>query len=192
MSSATLAMNPAPDPASPPPDTPSDTPMSCGSEHLVQTHLRAVWRFARLLGCRPDEADDLTQETFVVALQKGVGDRDERETAAFLRHTVRHLWLRGNERRNRRARLLATAAETVFERVCGAGPNDNGDRRVEALRECVDGLEGRPRQIVRLFYGEGRSRQDVAQRLGLQENGVKTALQRARAALRDCVWRKLS
>ena len=45
---------------------------------------------------------------------------------------------------------------------------------------------------VRLFYGEGRSRAEVAGAVGMRENGVKTALQRIRAALHTCIERKTS
>lgn len=158
-------------------------------EQLVRRHLRQVWRFLRLLGCEPEEADDLTQETFVVALSKGTGDRDARQVAAFLRRTARHLFLRSREQRGRRARLLAAAAERLFERACG---DDGADAGVAALRDCVAELGERPRRIVRLFYGEGRSRAAVAAALDMQETGVKTALQRLRDSLRECMRRKMT
>ena len=183
MTAATIYMVQPPDQAPPPPDSPH--------RQLLQTHLRTVWRFVRMLGCDPDAADDLTQETFVVALQKGLGDRAPHEVAAFLRRTARHLWLREHERTNRRARLLAAAAETVFRPAAGDDDSRTGDQRVHALRACIRELGDRSRQLIRWFYGEGQSRAEIAARLGLQENGVKTALQRTRATLRECLGRKI-
>jgi RNA polymerase sigma-70 factor (ECF subfamily) len=158
-------------------------------EQLVRQHLRLVWRFLRLLGCAPEEADDLTQETFVVTLQKGTGDRNTHEVAAFLRRTARHLFLRSREKSNRREALLAAAAEGMWARVHG---DDDGGRTVAALRQCTAELGERSRQVVRLFYGESRSRTEIAAILGMQETGVKTALQRIRGALRECLQRKMS
>lgn len=158
-------------------------------ERIVHAHLRGVWRHLRTLGCPAFEADDLAQETFVVAFEKGLGDRNEHETAAFLRATARHLWLRSRSKQNRRAELLAAAAEDLWARLCR---DDSGDRALLALRECVHGLGDRARRLVHLFYGEERSRTEVAAALGMQENGVKTALQRVRQALRECVQERLS
>ncbi|MCK5943783.1 MAG: sigma-70 family RNA polymerase sigma factor, partial [Planctomycetes bacterium] len=155
-------------------------------EQLVRRHVRGVWRFLRVLGCAPDEADDLTQEAFLVALRKGTGDRGERQVAAFLRQTARHLFLRSRRLRGRRAERHAALVEEVFAAACG---DDGGDARVEALRGCVEQLPERSRSLVRMFYGEERSREDVARALGMKETGVKTALQRLRRSLRECLQR---
>lgn len=174
----------------PSPTAPSPIPPPrAAADQLVRAHLRGVWRFLRLLGCAPFEADDLTQETFVVALQKDLGDRSSLQVASFLRRTARHLFLRSREQRDRRAELLADVAERVFAAACG---DDGGDRRVDALRTCLQELGERPRRIVRMFYGERRSRQDIAAELAMQEAGVKTALQRLRDALKQCMQRRMS
>ncbi len=62
---------------------------------------------------------------------------------------------------------------------------------LEALGRCREKLEGRRSRAVSLFYGERLSRAEVASRLHMKENGVKTMLQRIRADLRNCVDREL-
>lgn len=156
----------------------------------MHQQVRGLWRFLRLLGCSPDEADDLTQEAFLVALRKGTGDRDEHEVAAFLRATARHLFLRSRRLHGRRAERHAALVEDVFARTCG-GDGDGGDARLDALRACVEQLAGRSRSLIRLFYGEQRSRAEVAAALGIRETGVKTALQRVRHSLRECLQRSM-
>ncbi|MCR9248705.1 MAG: sigma-70 family RNA polymerase sigma factor [bacterium] len=174
--------------------TPAGTPpdREAAQERLVQRHVRDVWRFLRLLGCAADEADELTQDSFVVALQKGTGDRNPHEVAAFLRRTARHLFLRTRQRDHRRAQLLAQRTERLLDRAAAEQGASNGDAKVAALRQCLAELSERPRRIVELFYAEQRSRRDIATTLGLQETGVKTALQRIRTTLRDCLTRKMS
>lgn len=167
---------------------PHQKPDLAERERLVRTHLRGIWRHLRTLGCPAFEADDLVQETFVVAFEKGLGDRDQHETAAFLRKTARHLWLRSRSKQGRRAELLAAAAEELWARLCR---DDSGDDAGAALRDCIQGLGDRARRLVTLFYGEQRSRAEVAAALGMQETGVKTALQRVRSVLRECVQEKL-
>lgn len=37
---------------------------------LVRAHMPTIWRFLRRLGCSPEDADDATQEVFVIAVGK--------------------------------------------------------------------------------------------------------------------------
>ena len=53
----------------------------------------AVWRYLRMLGASADEADDLAQDTLLVALQGGLPAEPER-ARALLRGIARNLWLR--------------------------------------------------------------------------------------------------
>ena len=153
-------------------------------ESVVRQHQAGVWRYLRLLGCTADAADDLTQETFLVLLRRGFERRGDPETWSFLRQTARHLHLRrvcGNGRRTRE--LRADLVDEVWAEMA----DEAGDAWIEALRTCVDRLDGRPQEVVRLFYREGYGRADVARRLAMKETGVKTLLQRTRAVLRDCI-----
>lgn len=156
---------------------------------LVRRHQHGVWRFLRLLGCRPADAEELAADAFVVAHQKGFVARSDAETAAFLRQTARFLWLRRQRRDRRDAERFAAAAELLWQRQCAA---DEGEAFVQALRECVAQLDGRPAEAVRLCYGDGLPQSEAAARLGLLPNGLKTLLQRLRAALRRCIERRLS
>lgn len=158
-------------------------------EALVRQHLLAVWRYLRMHGASPHEADDLAQEAFVIALQKGAAELDPAATATFLRRTARFLFLR--LRRSRGAALLADAVDLLWARD---GEADGGDGLVAALRHCVAALTPRARRAVELSYGLGAdqpaSRVRVATELGMTENGVKTLLQRGREQLRQCLRRK--
>ena len=63
---------------------------------------------------------------------------------------------------------------------------------VEALRKCLDRLTDRQRRAIDLRYAEKRSRAEMARQLDMTENGVKSLLRRIRAALGDCVQRRLN
>lgn len=80
-------------------------------EAAVHQHLVGVWRYLRMLGCPPDQADDLTQEAFVTALDKGAISRDPAALGSFLRQTARFLFLR-SLRRPRAAETLADAPQS--------------------------------------------------------------------------------
>ena len=87
---------------------------------------------ARMLGCTPDLADDLTQESFAIALTKGATDRDPPATAAFLRQTARFLYLR-TLARTREVETIADAATELndedLDDAAGGRRNRTGAHR---------------------------------------------------------------
>jgi RNA polymerase sigma-70 factor, ECF subfamily len=149
-------------------------------------HLPMLRRYLQTLGVRPDRVDDLVQETLVVALQKQIEDRGAWAAAAWLRGVARNLLLR--ERRSAAQRREVELADEVWNEQCGDG---DGGELVEALRECVRQLPARSRALLQQAYGEGGGRVELGRAFGLVADGVKTALRRLRAALKDCMHRRL-
>lgn len=157
-------------------------------ETIVTRHQVGIWRYLRALGADPALAEDLLQDCLVIALRRGVQDRGDAAVATFLRATARHLLLRRRRDEGRRAAILLELADRMWEQDCGG---DDGEHWLAALRACLAQLDGRPRQVVRLFYGEGRDRAATARALGMREAGVKTLLQRVRQVLRRCVHERI-
>src|SRR5262245_32697937 len=170
-------------PAAPPAAAPAAAP-------VIARHLRGVWRYLRMLGATPETADDLTQESFVVALQRGVLGLDAPALATFLRRTARFLFLR-HLRDREEPDELADAVDELWQHDCAA---DDGDGLLAALRTCVETLTSRAREAVARSYGLGtdepKRRDEIARELGMQPNGVKTLLQRVRQQLRACIERR--
>jgi RNA polymerase sigma-70 factor (ECF subfamily) len=67
---------------------------------------------------------------------------------------------------------------------------DASDGRVQQLRDLVELLLERARQVLRLYYFEDRSLSEVASMLGCPEGSVKTNLFRARATLAALLERR--
>lgn len=156
-------------------------------EAWVRRHQTAVWRFLRALGCPLHEADDLTQDTFLLALDRRQHERDDASAAAFLRQTAKHLWLHRRRDDQRRAQQLLAAAEQLWQRDCA---HDDGAGWLETLELCLQSLASRSRRALELFYGEQKTRAELAAELGIGEHGARTLLQRVRAFLKDCVNRR--
>lgn len=169
------------------PDAPRMTSPAIDLAALVRRHQLGLWRYLRALGAPPELAEDVLQDTFLVAMRRLRDDRGDAAAVAFLRHTARHLYLRRRRDQGRRETLLAEAAELWWADACA---HDDGDGWLAALRECVAALDGRAREVVQRFYGDGLARDEVAAAMGMKETGVKTLLQRVRAVLRDCIERK--
>lgn len=156
----------------------------------MRRHIAAVWRYLRMHGAGPEEADDLTQETFVTAFARNAEQFDPAAAAVFLRRTARFTFLH-HLRRRARDPELADAVDELWDRDAA---HDGGDGLLEQLRACVQALDGRAREAVERAYGIGRpgpdDRDRLARELGLKSNGLKTLLQRTRRLLRACLERK--
>lgn len=61
----------------------------------------------------------------------------------------------------------------------------------EALGNCVEELEGRSRRVIELRYGRGLSSGEIAAKMKLSSGAVRVLLHRVRAALRQCIERRV-
>ena len=157
---------------------------------LVHRHQAGVWRYVRFLGADASEADDLTQETFLALARGAFVERNERQTAGYLRVVARNQLLALRRKQNREVSTVELeAADSVW--AAAAGPDGNLVGYLDALRDCVGQLDGRARQAIDLHYHEHAGREAIATRLEMQPDGVKTLLRRTRQVLRECVERKL-
>ncbi|MBZ0135847.1 MAG: RNA polymerase sigma factor [Planctomycetes bacterium] len=157
-------------------------------EALVREHLPGVWRYLRFLGCDRALADDLTQETFMVFLRKPFNFLGHEPTAEYLRGIARFIWLEAVRQNAKLPEAQIEAEDSVFTEYAGAS---QGDAYLDALRECEKTLAGKSREAVRLAYADKLTQSQIAERLDMKENGVKTLLQRARQHLRECVERRV-
>jgi RNA polymerase sigma-70 factor, ECF subfamily len=157
---------------------------------LVQAHQTGVWRYVRFLGADRSEADDLTQETFLAFARSEFAERGDRQTVGYLRVVARNQLLALRRKQNREISTVELeAADTVW--AAAAGSDGSLNEYLDALRECVEQLEGRSRRAVDLQYRDNAGREVIAAELEMKPDGVKTLLRRTRQVLRDCVERKL-
>ena len=154
----------------------------------IGQHQVALWRYLRFLGCPAVLAEDLVQDAFLVALEKGISELDPSASAAWLRATARNMFrvhLRTLGRRPRHLDLDHLDLAWVERR------GDDDDYRA-ALRVCVAALEARDRRALEMRYARGASREEMACSLGISKVGVKGLLRRVRHRLRACVEGRLS
>ena len=167
---------------------------------LVRSHQAQVYRYLRYLGAAHEVAEDLAQETFVVALSKGMQDKqdklgqgDQSNWPAWLRGVSRNLFL-AYCRRARCSPVFAAGqsldqAEAVWSAQFRG--SDDGSGHLGALRQCLELLPRRQREIIDMQYALKKSRAEIAASHGLSEDGVKTLMRRLRAALAQCIQVRL-
>jgi RNA polymerase sigma-70 factor, ECF subfamily len=156
----------------------------------VALHQGMVWRYLRMIGADAHEADDCMQDAFVTfaeALRNGTAVH---APAAFLRGIARNLLL-ATRRREAKAPPEVAWLDAV-DQLVAAEPSAFSDRRLDALRRCLERLGDRARQAIEAHHLHGMSRRELATQLGIGDEGAKSLLSRARDLLRDCVQQRLA
>lgn len=156
---------------------------------LVRNYQAGVWRYLRFLGTDETLADDLTQETFLAVWKRPFVDHTPAATRQYLRTVARNLFLMSLRKRHRQPTLdRLELADEVWQQLAG----DDEEAMLEALRECVEALNGRARQAIDLCYRDNRSRAEIGREMELSDDGVKSLLRRTRELLRRCIEDKRS
>ena len=157
---------------------------------LIVQHQTDIWRYLRFLGCDHAEAEDLTQETFLAVLRSPFEQRSHGETAGYLRRVARNQLLMLRRREGREPAMAElSAAENVWAAATVEG---RFDPYLAALEDCLKLVVApRAREAVAMHYSDGASREAIAEALKMTADGGKTLLRRTRAALRECIERKL-
>jgi RNA polymerase sigma-70 factor, ECF subfamily len=148
---------------------------------LIREHHADVYRYAfRLTGTQTD-AEDLVQQTFLIAQQKLHQVRDPGRARSWLFSVLRNSYLK----QKRRAPLLSLEAEDeriADENARSAGAAEWIDR--EWLQSALDRLSDEHKVILLMFYFEDLSYKDIAERLGIPAGTVMSRLARAKDRLR--------
>ena len=133
-------------------------------------------------------ADDVFQEVFLVIDRRAADFRPGADFAAWARGIARHKLLEARRQRRRGADIDTDAIGLL---AVDAQPEDDSQRRRQALRECLGTLSPRARELTELRYRSQLSPQDIAERVGWTVNAVNVALSRVRRHLRACAERRL-
>jgi RNA polymerase sigma-70 factor (ECF subfamily) len=147
---------------------------------VVLAHHAAVYSYAcRLCGC-PTEAEDLTQQTFLIAQQKLHQLREPERACSWLLAVVRNCFLKSV----RKARPMpAQDVDLVMEHIADATPEvEHIDR--EELTAALAELPDEFRLVLLMFYFEELSYQAIAEQLDVPIGTIMSRLSRAKGHLR--------
>jgi RNA polymerase sigma-70 factor (ECF subfamily) len=164
---------------------------------LVRLHQAAV-RWFLVRGLRdPAAADDLAQDVFLAAYQNLAKCRNEDGLRAWLLGIARNMarqHVRGESRRRARERgpLAAQMAQWRMERL-EQNPDEEleYERKLAALRGCVQRLPPDSRRVVEEHYFQRQSAEAIAKQQGRTAGSVRMLLLRLRKALAECIRKKL-
>jgi len=149
---------------------------------LVAQHHGAVYGYAyRLTGAAAD-AEDLSQQVFLIAQQKVVQLRDPAAARGWLFTILRRCFSK-NLKRNRAlsARRLPLNVENVPAEI----PSDEAPIDPEQLQVALDELPPKYRLVVVMFFFEDCSYRQIAEQLKVPIGTVMSRLARAKARLKS-------
>jgi RNA polymerase sigma-70 factor (ECF subfamily) len=143
---------------------------------LVADHYAVLYRYAYRLTGSVSDAEDLTQQVFLIAQQKLSQVRDQQGVRSWLFTILRNCYLK-----SRRQRLPAAAqldVDTLSEETTA------GDIDVERLQTAINGLGDEFKIVILLFYFEHRTYREIAELLDVPPGTIMSRLARAKAHLR--------
>jgi RNA polymerase sigma-70 factor, ECF subfamily len=150
----------------------------------VDEYLPHVYRFAlRMTGSR-QEAEDLTQDTFLQAWRQRGGLRDAGAVRAWLFTIAKNLWngrLRG---KGRRPAIVESLEDDQQSKAVAADHELIVREDVGRVLEAMDSLPPRQREVLHLHACEGFSLGEIAAVLGISTDAAKANLCEARRRLR--------
>lgn len=158
-------------------------------EHLVRLHLRAAYSVALAVTNDPSDAEDVTQDAFIAALERLEECKDADRFSGWLLRIVRNRAL--NLRRSqgvRAARPLIEAADAPST----SDPERDAGRSLlrEELTAAMNELTETQRQVVLLHDLEGYRHREIGSVLGISEGASRFHLSTARASLRTLLTRQ--
>lgn len=163
---------------------------SVSIEKYIEEYGKDVYSFCMYLTKNRFDADDLYQQTFLVAYEKGSIDSDKNPKSYLITITV-NIWnnqIRKTMWRRKKADIIQYD-EDALERIedkDGSIEEELIDKEEKnRIRKIVDTLPDKMRIVILMFYMEDMSIEDIAAALKIPAGTVKSRLFKAKKILKE-------
>ncbi len=154
-------------------------------DELVREHGDRVYRLAYRLSGNPQDAEDLTQDTFIRVF-RSLSNYQPGTFEGWLHRITTNLFL---DMVRRRSRIRMEALPEDYDRVPSDRPNPEQiyhDARLDPdLQSALDSLAPEFRAAIVLCDIEGLSYEEIGATLGVKLGTVRSRIHRGRHALRE-------
>jgi len=178
----------------PPLEQTDDTSTQAPGEDFVRLltqSQRALYLFILPMVGRPSDAEEVLQETNVVIWSKWSQFDPGTNFLAWGRAIARLEVFRYRRNRHHRMTLLGDDIIDLIAERAEANAGDAELRR-DALRQCIDKLRPKDRELIRERYSGDLTGDEIAERLGRPANSVYQSIGRIRKTLLECVRRQMA
>jgi RNA polymerase sigma-70 factor (ECF subfamily) len=140
---------------------------------------------------RPEDIEDLAAEVLLQIIARDYAVlrefRGQSSLATYLTVVARRICVQELAKRSAAREVQPAADETMKEVEAEERGVAGGLESLEEVERLLGKLPGREREVVRLYYIEGRSYEEISTELGLPVNSIGPILSRARKKLRKGV-----
>jgi len=164
-------------------------------EVLAKQHEPILMAYLRSLVADHKLAEDVAQQTLLIAYRKINILRDPAAFPAWLRGIARLEALAGMRRLRREFPVepeLLQQIDEIYRQFEEEQPASTWEERFHLVEDCFDRLPESLQTVCRLHYFEDCKAWQIAEKLTINLNAVLKRLERARVAIRDCVQAKMA
>jgi len=152
---------------------------------LVLKHQDFIFNVVRQYVRIDEEARDITQEVFVKAYEHIEAFRGDSKLSSWLYRIAYNLSINWSERRKgRETQLDESFAETLTEGGSTADEIFDRELVLSRIKEVIDEMPAKYKIIIKLYYFDDKTYQEIADTLSIPINTVKIQLLRAREIIR--------
>ena len=167
----------------------------------VEAFGRLIERYQRLLYYyvigkvrEPAEAQDIVQKTFVTAYQSLATLADSEAFFPWVRgialNHCRNEWRRHHSYATMKDRFLDARRAELEILWLEKQPNE-GEGRIDALRECLQQLTAKEQELIDLRFVQELSMEEIGRELSKGGEAIRLWLYRIRTRLAECVKRRM-
>lgn len=158
------------------------------NQQMIQEYGPDLYRFCLTLTKDRDQADDLYQDSFVLALTYD-RDIDPEGFRSLLFRIAHRKWQDGRRKWARRNRIAPETSEDLLISLVDQGPSLEDQvlerEKSREINQAILDLPDPMREVVLLFYMADYSLKEIAQSLDLPEGTVKSRLHYAKETLKE-------
>ena len=159
-------------------------------EKIIDLYGNDILSFCHYLTRNREEAEDLCQDTFLLAFKKADAIENREGTKSYLLSIAIHLWKNRKRKFAWRKRISDDRIIPVWSREYISNQTDSDPKKIVSrdetqhlVRGCVDRLPEKLKIPILLYYVEGLKEREIAEILSIPIGTVKSRVSQAKTEL---------
>ena len=159
-------------------------------QKYIEEYGKDIYSFCVYLTRSSEKADDLYQDTFLIAMEKGSIDEDQ-NPKAYLITIAANLWKNQKKKyavRKQKANIIYFHDENLEQLDDGSESVEEKlvkEDEIQMVRNLVDKLPDKYRMVILMFYMEEMSLNEISDALKIPVGTVKSRLHQAKTRLKE-------
>lgn len=157
-------------------------------DKMCELYYEKVYRYVWVSTNSKERAEDITQEVFLIAYQKGQDFLEHEKPLAFLYTTARNL-VYESYREDKKCMVMeihenamVSQDEDLTEYIC-----NQADKEIEVepyVKEIIKSLPKDKQKLYQLYYAEHKSMREIAKEIGVSEVTLRMRYVRLRKEIK--------